>query len=228
MENLITGLIKEGYLQTPEIIKAFRAIKRRDFVLQDLLSQANENIPLPIGWGQTISQPLTVAFMLELLQPQSGDKVLDIGAGSGWQSALLAYIVGGRSNGQIIEKEFGKSIMAEKRPKAKGKVFAIEVIPELVAFAKRNIDKYNFIEKGIIELIYADANDGLEKEAPFDKIIAAASAGKIPQVWKDQLKINGRLVAPVQSSIWLLIKKSETEFEEKEYPGFAFVPLAKE
>jgi len=228
MENLITGLIKEGYLQTPEIIKAFRAIKRRDFVLQNLLNQANENIPLPTGWGQTISQPLTVAFMLELLQPKSGDKVLDIGAGSGWQSALLAYIVGGRSEGRIIEKEFGKSPMVEEKPKAKGKVFAIEVIPELVAFAKRNIDKYGFIEKGIIELIYADANDGLEKEAPFDKIIAAASAGKIPQVWKDQLKINGRLVAPVQSSIWLLIKKSETEFEKKEYPGFAFVPLVKE
>ncbi|MCD6283661.1 protein-L-isoaspartate O-methyltransferase, partial [bacterium] len=94
METLIQQLISEGYLKTPEIIKAFREIDRKDFVPSYLKKEAYINAPLPIGFGQTISQPLTVAFMLELLQPKRGDKILDIGSGSGWTTALLAYIVG--------------------------------------------------------------------------------------------------------------------------------------
>lgn len=91
MEELINDLIKQGYLKTPLIIEAFKNIKRKDFVSADLKDQADVNAPLPIGYSQTISQPLTVAFMLELLQPKPGEKILDIGAGSGWQTALLAY-----------------------------------------------------------------------------------------------------------------------------------------
>lgn len=206
MKNLINQLIQEGYLKTPLIIEAFRKIKREDFVPESLREEADINAPLPIGYGATISQPLTVAFMLELLQPKPGDKILDIGAGSGWQTAMLAYIVG---------KE--------------GRVFAVERIPELVDFGKKNVAKYNFIEKGIAEFICADGSKGLKEKAPFDKIIAAASAEEIPQVWKEQLKIGGRLVTPVKSSIWLLIKNppasGQAEFKEQEFPGFAFVPL---
>ena len=202
MDNLINQLISEGYLKTPNIIEAFRKIKREDFVLEDLKSEADINAPLPIGHSQTISQPLTVAFMLELLQPKAGDKILDIGSGSGWQTAMLAYIV------------------AEK-----GKIFAIERIPELLEFGKKNAAKYDFAEKGIVKFILGDGSKGLKNEAPFDKIIAAAAADEIPKAWKEQLKINGRLVAPVKSSIWLLIKKDTNKFEEQEFPGFAFVPL---
>ena len=202
MEHLINQLIQEGYLKTPRIIEAFRAIKREDFLPEDLKNEAEINAPLPIGYGATISQPLTVAFMLELLQPEPGDKILDIGSGSGWQTAMLAYIVG-----------------------EKGKVFAIERIPELVEFGKRNVAKYNFLEKGIVEFICADGSKGLEQAASFSGIIAAAACDEIPEAWKEQLKIGGRLVTPVKSSIWLLIKKSQAEFEEQEFPGFAFVPL---
>jgi len=208
MEDLINELIQQGYLKTPEIIEAFKRIKREDFVPEDLKGEASINAPLPIGWGQTISQPLTVAFMLELLQPKPGDKILDIGSGSGWQTALLAYIV-------------------SRKPE--GRVFAIERIPQLVEFGKRNVGKYNFLKKGIVEIICGDGSKGLEKEAPFDKIIAAASAEEIPNAWKNQLEIGGRLVTPVKSSIWLLIKNppagGKDKFEQKEFPGFAFVPL---
>ncbi len=202
MEHLINQLISEGYLKTPRIIEAFRKIKREDFVPENLKDEADINAPLPIGYGATISQPLTVAFMLELLQPEPGDKILDIGSGSGWQTAMLAYIVGD-----------------------KGRVFAIERISELVEFGKNNVSKYNFMEKRIVEFILGDGSKGLEKEAPFDKIIVAASAEEIPDSWKGQLKIGGRLVAPIKSSIWLVTKESEEQFKEQEFPGFAFVPL---
>ena len=202
MERLINQLIQQGYLKTQRIIEAFRKIKREDFVLESLKDEADVNAPLSIGWGQTISQPLTVAFMLELLQPEPGDKILDIGSGSGWQTALLAYIVG-----------------------KTGKIFAVERIPELMEFGEKNITKYNFVEKGIASFICGDGSKGLKMAAPFDKIIAAASAEKIPEAWKEQLKVGGRLVAPVRSSIWLLIKKDKNKFEEQEFSGFAFVPL---
>ena len=92
---LVDELIAEGVLRTPRIIAAFRAIRRSDFAPEELKDAAETvNAPLPIGAGQTISQPWTVAFMLELLDPEPGHKILDIGAGSGWQTALLAHIVG--------------------------------------------------------------------------------------------------------------------------------------
>jgi len=206
MEQLIENLIQEGHLKTPLIIEAFKRINRADFVVDELKEEADINAPLPIGYGQTISQPLTVAFMLELLQPQPGDKVLDIGAGSGWQTALLAYCVA-------------------SSPSGGGQVFAMELIEELAKFGKKNVGKYNFINKGIVKFIHADGSRGLKWAAPFDKVIVAASARKLPEEWKKQLKVGGRLVAPVKESIWLIIRKSETEFDEVEFPGFVFVPL---
>ena len=207
MMELIDYLIKEGWLKTPSIIKAFQQIKRQDFLLEDLKDLAGLNEALPIGKNQTISQPLVVAFMLEQLQPREGERILDVGSGSGWTTALLAEVVG-----------------------AQGKVVAIEVIPELKEFGEKNVAKYNFIKKRRVRFILADGSKGFRGEAPFDKILASAAVqGKIPQAWREQLKIGGRIVAPVGSSIWLLIKNppagGEKEFTETEYPGFAFVPL---
>jgi len=199
---LVDDLIQEGWLKTPRIIEAFKKIKRIDFLPQDLKNLADLNEALPIGYGQTISQPLVVAFMLELLIPEEGEKILDIGSGSGWTSALLGEVVG-----------------------KNGKVIAIDIVPELVEFGRLNISKYNFVEKGIVDFFCADGSKGYPKEAPFDKILVSATAIKLSQSWKDQLKIGGRIVTPINSSIWLFIKKSETILEEKEYPGFVFVPL---
>ena len=200
MKQLIENLISKGYLKTPEIIDAFYKIDRADFLPEDLKAESQINAPLPIGYGQTISQPLTVAFMLELLQPKSGHKILDVGSGSGWQSSLLAYLTGDE-----------------------GRVIAIERIPELSEFGKNNSKKYNFRN---LEFIVGDGSRGYKNEAPYDKIIVAAAAfDKIPNELKNQLKIGGRMVIPVKNSIWLVIKKEKDKFEEKEFPGFVFVPL---
>ena len=215
---LVDDLIQEGWLKTPRIIEAFKKIKRIDFLPKGMENLAELNEALPIGYGQTISQPLVVAFMLELLMPEEGEKILDIGSGSGWTSALLGEIVGER-----------------------GKVVAVEVVPELKEFGEKNTSKYNFIQKGIVEFICADGSKGYPKEAPFDKILVSATAIQLSQSWKDQLKIGGRIVTPINSSIWLFIKKRKERgdelkahldstqegfvFEEKEYPGFIFVPL---
>ncbi|MCG2700738.1 protein-L-isoaspartate O-methyltransferase [Candidatus Parcubacteria bacterium] len=207
--SLINELIQSKYLKTPEIIDAFRIIKREDFLRDQDEGMAEVNAPLSIGHGQTISQPLTVAFMLELLQPKKGDKILDVGSGSGWTVALLAQIIG-----------------------KKGKIYGMERIEELKKFAENNILKYNIISKGIAEIIQGDGRKGLPEHAPFDKIIVAAAAEEIPKALLKQLKAGGRLVIPVgrqyeSQDIVAVDKVGEDEFKEKRYPGFVFVPLVK-
>lgn len=222
-EKLTQLLIRDGYLKTPLLAEAFRGIDRADFVPQEYRGEAYGNYPLPIGFGQTISQPLTVAFMLELLAPEPGDNVLEIGAGSGWQTALLAY---------TISQERGDQKSKIKNQNS-GRVIAIERIPELKTMAEKNVGKYGFVKKGIAEIVLGDGSDpstlfraGEGKQ--FDKIIAAASAEMIPEAWKKQLKIGGRIVSPVGQSIVVIDKISEDKFEEQEYFGFSFVPLIKD
>ena len=200
--TLVDNLIEKGWLKTPKIIKAFQKIKRQDFLPEDMKDLADLDQALPIGFGQTISQPLVVAFMLEQLDPQPGHKILDVGSGSGWTSALLAKIVG--SNGKVI---------------------AIEIIPELKEFGEANTSKYNFVKKGVVEFICTDGSKGYSQEAPFDRILASASGRELSLDWKKQLKIKGRIVAPIQTSIWTFIKTSKQQFKQVEHPGFAFVPL---
>ncbi len=119
MKTLVSELVERGRLKTPEIIKAFEKIDRANFMGYKTDLSYVDNA-FPIGHGQTISQPTTVAIMFELLQPKPGDKVLDIGSGSGWTTALLSEIVG-----------------------PKGKVYSIEIIKELYKFGKKNVEKYS-------------------------------------------------------------------------------------
>ena len=206
MNPLPSYLLRTGVFKSGKILEEFGVIDRADFVPDELKSMAYADEALLIGGGQTISQPYTVAFMLNLLDQQPGEKIMDVGAGSGWQTALLAYIVGNT-----------------------GKVFAIERVPELCEFGLANVQKYNFIASGVVEWFCQDATLGLPDKAPLDKIIAAASIVdlKVPKAWEEQLKVGGKMVVPISNSIWLFIKQKDGTFHEKEFPGFVFVPFIK-
>ena len=202
MSHLVNDLINNGYLKSDQIIEAFVKIRRVSFIPEDLMSAAEVNIPLPIGHGQTISQPLTVAFMLELLDPQKGQNILDVGSGSGWTTALLAHIVG-----------------------ESGSVIGIERIFELYRKGKRNINKYGYIKKGIVQLYCQDGAKGYSKNAPYDRILVSASVEEVPKELKKQLKIGGKMVIPVRNSVCYFEKLGEDDFHREEFRGFSFVPL---
>ena len=197
----LKSLIEENWLESKRIIKAFKRVEREDFLPKGKKDLAGLNQALPIGYDQTISQPLVVAFMLEKLSPQEGDKILDIGSGSGWTTALLSKIVG-----------------------ENGKVIALEIIPELKDFGKKNVSEYSFVEKEIADFICKDGREGYEEQAPYDGILASASAEELPSSWKKQVKVGGKIVAPIKNSIFVFTKK-EQGFTKERHTGFSFVPL---
>ncbi len=201
MEELAEKLIREGALATPRIIRAFRAIDRKNFVPAEYAAEAYEDYPLPIGAEQTISQPTTVAFMLELLAPRPGDRALDVGAGSGWTTALLAEIVGPR-----------------------GSVVGVERIPELAARGSANLAGYGFPNARIVR---AGKVLGFPAAAPYDRILVSAEAGSVPETLADQLAEGGVMAIPVRGAIVKATKRrGKLAFEPHE--GFAFVPLIEE
>jgi len=199
MDTLVDDMISSNMLKSPLIIDAFRTIDRKYFVPDEYAEDAYVDAPLPIGNYQTISQPSTVAFMLERLDPQDGNKVLDIGSGSGWTTALLCYMVGDQ-----------------------GSVTGVERVETLVESGSENLSKFRFDTDCHIE--QAGDKLGLPGEQ-FDRILVSASADEIPEGLFSQLKIGGILVIPIGESIFKFTKVSETEIEKEEFYGFVFVPL---
>lgn len=197
--ELTNHLTDAGVLKTSRIVDAFRTIDRADFVPRKYLNEAYGDYPLPLGYGQTISQPTTVAFMLEKLQPQAGEKILDVGSGSGWTTALLAQIVG-----------------------PAGKVCGVEIVPELAELGRKNLANY---ELNWAEIKLVTGELGCPPLAPFDKILVSAAAEELPDELLSQLKSGGRLVIPIQNSIWQIDKAAAGKFRQQEFPGFVFVPL---
>ncbi len=192
---LIEELQNKGVLKTKKIKEALFSVDRRDFVFPAWKDYAYADTALPTMEGQTISQPYTVVFMLEKLSPLSGDVVIDIGAGSGWQTALLASIVG-----------------------EKGKVYAYEINPSLLQFAQNNLKKYPHLLKRVEWKSDGKTSPGCK----FNHLIAAASVeGDVPLFWREDLLSGGRLVYPSRQSI--IVEKKDGYKEE--FPGFVFVPF---
>jgi protein-L-isoaspartate(D-aspartate) O-methyltransferase len=201
-QELVNYLKERKVLKTKEIINAFLKIDRKDFIKEEYKDQSYFDTPLPTLMGQTISQPYVVAFMLELLQPQKEQKILDIGFGSGWTTSLLAEIVG-----------------------ENGKVYGIEIVPEVFEFGKKNIEKYNFLQKEIVEVFLMDGSKGFPEKAPFDRILVSAASKKIPEEMILQLKENGILVIPDFEGIWK-IKKINGKIKKRILLWFCFCSIS--
>ncbi len=196
--DLINHLLNTGALRSSNITDAFVHVDRVDFVSDPTVSDVYADYPLQIGYRQTISQPTTVAMMLEMLEPHNGDKILDIGSGSGWTTALLSFIAG-----------------------EKGSVTGVERVDSLVEFGGENLQKYNFKNSKIIQ---AGNELGIVGEK-FDRILVSAAADEFPSELTHQLKIGGKLVIPVQNSIFEVTKKEDGRLDSLEHYGFVFVPL---
>jgi len=188
-------------IMSKAILRAFEEINREDFVLPEYRKYAYVDEPLPTFADQTISQPTTVAIMTQALEPKPGQKILEIGSGSGYQAAILSEIVG-----------------------PTGKVITIERIKDLAEFAKKNLKTYKNVK-----VVYADGSKGYIKEAPYDRIIVTAAAKKMPEVLFEQLKENGIMIIPVGALTWaqrlLKVKKVRGKKGIEDLGPFVFVPL---
>ncbi|MFB5603128.1 MAG: protein-L-isoaspartate(D-aspartate) O-methyltransferase [Candidatus Nitrosomaritimum aestuariumsis] len=201
LDVLITIMHNTGFLTDDKVESAIRSIPRHNFVPASQKNEAYENTPIPIMKNQTISQPSVVARMTEWLDLQEGQKVLEIGSGSGWQSAILAKLVGS------------------------GKIFTIERHSELAKFAKQNLEKLGIKN---VEIINGDGNLGLAEKSPFNRIMITAACKKIPEKLLDQLAMDGLLIAPVGENIQSLVLLKKTHkgiVEIKNQDGYVFVPL---
>jgi protein-L-isoaspartate(D-aspartate) O-methyltransferase len=181
------------------VLEAVREVPRDRFVPEDLRGEAWENIPLPIGAGQTISQPLVVARMCELLELRGDERVLDVGTGSGYHAALLARLAAW--------------------------VWSLEIHPELSRQAGENLAAAGVHN---VTLLVGDGCRGLPEEAPFDAInVAAAATTGVPRALEDQLAPGGRLVAPVEADEQRLVleRRTETGVERRSLERVRFVPL---
>ncbi|MEJ6786306.1 MAG: protein-L-isoaspartate(D-aspartate) O-methyltransferase [Bacteroidota bacterium] len=196
--QLVKELKKLG-ISSPKVLKAIEAVPRHFFFPKDFLDKAYENIAFPIGKGQTISQPFTVAMQTQLLDIQPGDKVLEIGTGSGYQSAVLKVM-----GAQVYSIETVEAL--HKRAK--------------VLFTKLGLD---------IATIYGDGSKGLAELAPFDKIIMTAAAPNLMESLTSQLKVKGKLVAPIGSlavqNMILVTRNGDNDYTKTSHGKFNFVPL---
>ena len=199
-ERMVKVQIKDRGISDGATLNSMRKVPRHLFVPQNIINEAYNDGPLPIGYGQTISQPYIVAYMTEVSRPTSKKKVLEIGTGSGYQAAILAEIV--------------------------DTVYTIEIIPELAKEASETFKKLGY--KNIVSR-FGDGYKGWPEHAPFDIIIVTAAAEKIPEPLIDQLAENGRLIIPVggQASVQelILVTKKKGKVERTRLAAVRFVPF---
>jgi protein-L-isoaspartate(D-aspartate) O-methyltransferase len=192
-----TQIVREG-ITDPRVIAAMRRVPRHRFIPDAESDDAYGNFPLSIGYEQTISQPFIVAYMTEALMLQPGEKVLEIGTGSGYQAAILA--------------ELGVQ------------VFTIEIVKPLAQYARENLSKLGYDQ---VWVRAGDGYQGWPEERPFDAIIITAAPEHIPSPLLEQLAVGGRLILPVggHSQNLVLIRRTEEGYERTELLGVRFVPM---
>lgn len=202
-ESMVNDQIIKRGIRDKAVIQAMRKVPRHVFVPTTWVSSAYDDHPLPIGYGQTISQPYIVAYMTELIKPEQKDRVLEIGTGSGYQAAVLAEIV----------KE----------------VFTVEIIPALGKLAEERLKKLGYRN---IEFKIGDGYDGWPEKAPFDAIVVTAACEYIPPPLIQQLKRGGKMIIPVGSPFFtqmlvLVEKKTDGRIQTKNLIPVRFVPLTR-
>ncbi|MCS7315192.1 MAG: protein-L-isoaspartate(D-aspartate) O-methyltransferase [Bryobacterales bacterium] len=202
-ERMVREQIEERGVRHPDVLRVMRQTPRHLFLPERLRSQAYEDHPVPIGYGQTISQPYIVALMTELLEPHRDAKVLEIGTGSGYQAAVLAPLV--------------------------RHVYTIEIVRELAESAAELLKKLGYHN---VTVRWGDGYLGWPEEAPFDRIIVTAAPPEVPKALLDQLKPGGKLVAPVGSSIFgqdlIVIEKTpDGKIRRRSVLPVMFVPMVK-
>lgn len=195
----LVGELRIKGIKSEKVLEAINTLPRHFFFDTALISHAYEDKAFPIGEGQTISQPYTVAFQTELLDVKTGDKILEIGTGSGYQGSIL-HLLG-------------------------AKVYTIEYQRKLFEGTQRFLKRLGID----MHLFYGDGTGGLPQHAPYDKIIVTAGAPVVPEALIQQLKIGGILVIPVgdrkRQAMVKITKKSAKDIIREEFEGFAFVPL---
>lgn len=197
-EQMVANQIESRGIADPRVLAALRKVPRDAFVPEHLRSHAYGDAPLPIGLGQTISQPFIVGAMSELAGLDATSKVLEIGTGSGYQAAVLAELA--------------------------GEVFTIEIVEELAESAEQTLDRLGY---GAVHVRHGDGYAGWSEEAPFDAIVVTAAAPRIPEPLLEQLKIGGRLVIPVGAFDQQLEVHTRTEsgIEVRTIFAVRFVPM---
>jgi protein-L-isoaspartate(D-aspartate) O-methyltransferase len=201
--DMVERQIRRRGVTDQDVLEAMERIPRHEFVPKEYQSQAYADHPLPIGYGQTISQPYIVALMTELLELKDTDRVLEIGTGSGYQAAILSEIV--------------------------AEVYTVEIVEELAAEATERLDRLGYTN---VHTLHADGYYGWEKHAPYDAIIVTCAPDHIPQPLVQQLEDGGRLVVPVgppggYQTLWQVIKSGD-KVEKRNVTGVLFVPLTGE
>jgi protein-L-isoaspartate(D-aspartate) O-methyltransferase len=199
LRNQLVAVLQQKGITDKSVLEVIKQIPRHLFLNSSFIDYAYQDKAFPIGAGQTISQPYTVAFQTQLLQVKKGDKILEIGTGSGYQTAVLCGLG--------------------------AKVYSVERQNELFKTTSLLLPKLGIRPK---HLSFGDGYKGLPNYAPFDSIIVTAGAPEIPKALMAQLKISGRLVIPVGTDVQimtLIVRKNETQFEKHEFGDFRFVPL---
>ncbi len=214
-EKLIDNLQKQGILQTPKITQAMRTVPRSKFLPPEMQAYTAQDTPLSIGFGQAILAPRMVSVMNEALKLEVGHKVLEVGAGSGWQAATLAELV-----------------TAKDAPRTEwGHVYTIEILPGLAEQARKNILNAGYGDR--VTIINADGSKGYPAKAPYDRILATAAAPEVPPPLLEQLKTGGVIVIPVGKAalfqnLTRITKEADGKTRKEVLGGVAFAPLTGE